>query len=96
MNAKLVTGRKAAAYKAIFVHCCLLRIIRMIVAANESIIIATETRRSDTPSISFCGRDDLKSCNWNDDVKIDKNVITDVRVNVRERTSLIVNMTKKG
>ena len=89
------TGKSATLYKAIFFHSSLLCIISMIVAANANIIIDMEKNKNVTPSISFRGREFLKSFSWKFDVRIDIKRITDVKVNVRESTSAMVKMAKK-
>ena len=89
------TGKSVTAYKASFFHSSLFCIISMIVAAKANIIINTEKIKNVTPSINFCGRVFLKSFSRKGDVRIDKNRITDVKVNVRDITSLTVKMTKK-
>ncbi|KAK2990318.1 hypothetical protein RJ640_003590 [Escallonia rubra] len=62
-----------------------LLVVRKIkVAANANIIIETKKIRKVTPSINLCGRDCLKSFNRKGDVRIERNVITNVKANVRE------------
>lgn len=92
----MVTGSNEAVYRATFVHSFLLFVIRITVAANANIIIDTDKIRSVTPSIRICGRDCLKSFKRNGDVRIRRKKITDVKANVRERTSVKVKTTKKG
>lgn len=78
---------------ATFVHCSLLCIKWITVAANANIIIETEKV---TPSINFCGSDCFKSFNQKGEVRIERNVIMAVKANARESTSDSVKITKKG
>lgn len=79
------------AYEAILVHCFLFLIIRMIVAANASIIIVKENIRHEISNISLLGRVSLKSSNRNDEVRMERNTTTAVNVDARDNTSLTVN-----
>lgn len=38
----------------------------------------------------------MKSCNRNEEVRIERNVTTEVKAKVREMTSVKVKITKKG
>lgn len=70
--------------------------VRMIVAANVSIIVAMERKRKVKPSVSFHGSDSQKSCSWNGDVRMDRNITTAVNELARDITSVTVNTKKKG
>jgi hypothetical protein len=70
--------------------------MRRIVAANDIIIIDTERNRNVKPSISLLGRECLKSIIRNGDVRIERNITTDVKAQARESTSVAVKTKKKG
>ena len=68
----------------------------MIVAENAIIIIETERNRNVKPSISLLGSECLKSSNRNGAVRIERNIITEVKANTGESASIAVKTTKKG
>ena len=90
------TGNKATEHKATLVHCPLFRIISITVAAKATIIIETDRIKSVNPSMTFRGRDCLKSSIRKDEVRIERNVMTEVKAKMRESTSVMVKITKNG
>ncbi|CAK7351519.1 unnamed protein product [Dovyalis caffra] len=68
----------------------------IIVAPNDTIIMATERNRNVKLNINLFGSVCLKSLNRNGDVRIERNVTTEVKANVRESTSVTVKTTNNG
>ena len=92
----MTTGKKDREYRIILVHLCLLRIMRTIVAENDIIIIEMERNRNVNPNISLLGREFLKSISRNGAVRIERNITTAIKANVRESTSVPVKTKNKG
>lgn len=66
------------------------------VAPNAIIIIQTETNRNADPSDSLFGSSCLKSRNRNGDDKTERNMTTEAKEDVSDRTSVTVKTTKRG
>jgi len=90
------TGIKETVYRVTLAQFSLLYIVRKIVDPNATIIIATERNRNVKPAINLLGRVCLKSLNRNGDERMERNVTTDVKAKVRDRTSETVKTTKNG
>ena len=91
---KMGTGRNATTCQIAFFQLCF--IIRMIVAPNATAIIETERIIHIIPCISFLKRYFSKCSNGNEDVRMERNIPTDVKAKVRENTSAKMKTTKKG
>jgi hypothetical protein len=66
------------------------------VAENESMVVVTEKKSKVNPTMSFRGRDLKKFCCSKGDVRIDRNITTEVKELARETTSMTVKNKKKG
>ena len=91
---KMGTGRNATTSQTTFFGLCV--IIRTIVAPNATAIIETERTRHIIPCLSFLNRYILKSSKGNEDVRMEKNIPTDVKAKAREITSAKTKTIKKG
>ena len=96
VSAKIPTGIKEQAYSTIFAQFSLFLIMSRTVAANATIIRHTEKKRNVKPRVILLGRECLKSSNLNGEVRIERNVTTAAKEDVRDRTSEMVKTTKKG
>jgi hypothetical protein len=92
----MTTGKKERAYRRTFPQLSPFSNMRRTVAANDTIIMDTEKNKNENPSINLLGRECLKSASRNGDVRIERNITTDVKANERDNTSVTVKTTKKG
>ena len=88
------TGRNPTTLQTAFVQLCVM--IRMMVAPNATAIIETERIIHIIPCVSLLKRYVSKSCSGNEDVRMERNIPTDVKAKVRENTSANMKTTKKG
>jgi hypothetical protein len=66
------------------------------VAVNESMVVVTEKKSRVNPTISFRGRDLRKFSCSKGEVRIDRNITTEVKELARETTSMMVKNKKNG
>ena len=98
VSANMNTGQNAAEHRRIIgiFRSPSKRMMRTIVDVNVNMVAATEMKSNMKPNVSFLGSEARKSSSSKGDVRMERNVTTEVKEQVKERTSRAVKDMKRG